>query len=199
MDGSALAFVEGIRRAGIVTLDTPRAMLRVTRRVEVGEGGARASFEPAARLEIDFEIAFPDAAIGVQRFVFTPAEGRFEAELAMCRTFCRRAEVEWMRDRGLIRGGSLDNAVVVEGGQVLTPGGFRVERECARHKVLDALGDLALAGLPILGRYTGVRAGHALTNRLLRRLFAEPGAVEHVAAPAPVRRRVPAEAFELSL
>ena len=101
--------------------------------------------------------------------------GAFVHELADCRTFCRRVEVETMQANGLALGGSLDNAVVVEGDRVLNPGGLRRSDECVRHKMLDALGDLALAGAPILGAYRGVRAGHGATNRLLRRLFATAG------------------------
>ena len=94
--------------------------------------------------------------------------GAFVHELADCRTFCRRQDVETMQANGLALGGSLDNAVVVDGERVLNPGGFRRSDECVRHKMLDALGDLALAGAPILGAYRGVRAGHGATNKLLR-------------------------------
>ena len=104
------------------------------------------------------------------------ANGAFVRELSDSRTFCRNAEVVAMRERGLALGGTLDNAVVFEGDKVLSPGGLRHADEPVRHKMLDALGDLALAGGPILGRYTGIRAGHALTNRLLRALFADPSA-----------------------
>jgi UDP-3-O-[3-hydroxymyristoyl] N-acetylglucosamine deacetylase len=97
-------------------------------------------------------------------------------ELCDSRTFCRSADVEAMRANGLALGGTLENAVVVEGNRILSPGGLRHRDEAVRHKMLDALGDLALAGAPILGRYRGERAGHALTNRLLRALFARPGA-----------------------
>jgi UDP-3-O-[3-hydroxymyristoyl] N-acetylglucosamine deacetylase len=97
-------------------------------------------------------------------------------ELSDSRTFCRNEDVIAMRARGLALGGTFDNAVVFEGDKVLSPGGLRHADEPVRHKMLDALGDLALAGAPILGRYTGVRAGHAMTNRLLRALFAQPDA-----------------------
>jgi UDP-3-O-[3-hydroxymyristoyl] N-acetylglucosamine deacetylase len=96
-----------------------------------------------------------------------------------------------MRDRGLALGGSYENAVVVDGDRVLSPGGFRHADEAVRHKMLDALGDLALAGAPILGRYTGNRAGHAMTNRLLRALFARPGAVRLITCDAARQRLLP--------
>ena len=117
--------------------------------------------------------------------------GAFVHELADCRTFCRRDEVEAMQANGLALGGSLDNAVVVDGGAVLNPGGFRRTDECVRHKMLDAVGDLALAGAPILGAYKGVRAGHGATNRLLRRLFATPGAWERVTLDVEQARHLP--------
>ena len=104
------------------------------------------------------------------------ANGAFVRELSDSRTFCRNSDVIAMRERGLALGGTLENAVVFEGAKVLSPGGLRHADEPVRHKMLDALGDLALAGAPILGRYTGVRAGHAMTNKLLRALFAQPDA-----------------------
>lgn len=180
MDGSARRFVQEILRAGLRSLDAPLRALRVLSRVEVAHGDAMAALEPADMLEIDYEIAFPDRAIGRQHRLFRAAPGAFEAELADSRTFCRRVEVEAMQSRGLALGGTLENAIVVEGGAVLNPEGFRHPDECVRHKMLDALGDLALAGAPILGRYVGRRAGHAVTNRLLHKLFRTEGAVEMV-------------------
>jgi UDP-3-O-[3-hydroxymyristoyl] N-acetylglucosamine deacetylase len=140
-------------------------------------------------LSIDFEIDFPDAAIGRQHRRLTLRPGAFERELAAARTFCRRTDVEAMRSRGLALGGSLSNAVVVDGGRVLSPGGLRWSDEMVRHKMLDAVGDLALAGLPIHGRYVGLRSGHRLTNRLLRALFAEPAAWRIAGEEVPAGRR----------
>ena len=120
--------------------------------------------------------------------------GAFVHELADCRTFCRRSDVETMQANGLALGGSLDNAIVVEGEKVLNPGGLRRSDEFVRHKMLDALGDLALAGAPILGAYRGVKAGHGATNRLLRKLFATPGAFEIVTLDAEAARSCPARA-----
>jgi UDP-3-O-[3-hydroxymyristoyl] N-acetylglucosamine deacetylase len=108
------------------------------------------------------------------------ANGAFVRELSDSRTFCRQQDVDAMRARGLALGGTLDNAVVFEGDRVLSPGGLRHRDEPVRHKMLDAMGDLALAGGPILGRYVGIRAGHALTNRLLREVFARSEAWEMV-------------------
>ncbi|HPG21629.1 MAG TPA: UDP-3-O-acyl-N-acetylglucosamine deacetylase [Amaricoccus sp.] len=191
MDGSSLRFVQAILRAGLRGLGGPQRAIRVLAPVRVVEGDARAELAPAQTLSIDFEIDFPDAAIGRQSRAMAMVNGAFVHELSDCRTFCRRVEVEAMRASGLALGGSLDNAVVVEGDRVLNPGGFRRVDECVRHKMLDAVGDLALAGAPILGAYRGVRAGHGLTNRLLRRLFATEGAWEEVVIDAATARRLP--------
>jgi UDP-3-O-[3-hydroxymyristoyl] N-acetylglucosamine deacetylase len=176
LDGSAAPFVSGFLDAGIVAQGAPVRAIRVLKAIEVREGEAVARLEPSDMLEIAFQIDFAEAAIGRQDKVLNMANGAFVRELSDSRTFCRNAEVVAMRERGLALGGTLDNAVVFEGDKVLSPGGLRYADEPVRHKMLDALGDLALAGGPILGRYTGIRAGHALTNRLLRALFADPTA-----------------------
>lgn len=176
LDGSAQPFVKGILSRGIRTLNAPVRALRILAPVEVREGDAWARLEPADMLEIDFRIDFTDRAIGRQEKTLNMANGAFVRELCDSRTFCRRADVEAMRANGLALGGTYDNAVVVDGDRVLSPGGLRHADEAVRHKMLDALGDLALAGAPILGRYTGNRAGHALTNQLLRALFRQPEA-----------------------
>ena len=176
LDGSAAPFVSGFLDVGIVAQGAPVRAIRVLKAIEVREGEAVARLEPSDMLEIAFQIDFAEAAIGRQDKVLNMANGAFVRELSDSRTFCRNAEVVAMRERGLALGGTLENAVVFEGDKVLSPGGLRYADEPVRHKMLDALGDLALAGGPILGRYTGIRAGHALTNRLLRALFADPTA-----------------------
>jgi UDP-3-O-[3-hydroxymyristoyl] N-acetylglucosamine deacetylase len=176
LDGSALSYVAGFLRAGIEQLDHPIRAIRVLKPVEVSDGEATARLDPAEMLEIDFSIDFADAAIGSQTRRLNMANGAFVRELSDSRTFCRQSDVDAMRELGLALGGTLENAVVFDGDRVLSPGGLRHVDEPVRHKMLDAVGDLALAGGPILGRYTGARAGHALTNRLLRALFADPTA-----------------------
>lgn len=176
LDGSAAPFVAGLLAAGVVGLDAPSRAIRILKCVEVCEGEAVARLEPSDMLEIDFSIDFADAAIGRQEKSLNLANGAFVRELSDSRTFCRQSDVDAMRANGLALGGTLENAVVFEGDRVLSPGGLRHEDEPVRHKMLDAVGDLSLAGAPILGRYTGIRAGHALTNRLLRALFADPTA-----------------------
>lgn len=191
MDGSSWRFVQAILRAGLAPVAGPRKAIRVLKPVRDEQGDVVAELAPADTLSIDFAIDFPDAAIGRQEKAMSMVNGAFVHELADCRTFCRRADVEAMQAHGLALGGSLDNAVVVEGDKVLNPGGFRRTDECVRHKMLDALGDLALAGAPILGAYRGVRAGHGATNRLLRRLFATPGAWEEITLDAEAASLLP--------
>jgi UDP-3-O-[3-hydroxymyristoyl] N-acetylglucosamine deacetylase len=191
LDGSSLAFVAGFLAAGIEEQDAPIRAIRVLKTVEVQDGDAVARLEPADMLEIDFSIDFADAAIGVQSRVLNMANGAFVRELSDSRTFCRQSDVDQMRANGLALGGTLENAVVIDGDRVLSPGGLRHSDEPVRHKMLDALGDLALAGGPILGRYTGIRAGHALTNRLLRALFADPSAFQLVNCSPQTHGKLP--------
>lgn len=193
LDGSAAPFVAAFMARGLQQLDAPVRALQILETVEVSDGAARARLSPADTLEIDFHIHFADAAIGLQEKTLNMANGAFVRELCDSRTFCRRADVEMMQANGLALGGTLDNAVVVDGAQVLSPGGFRHADEAVRHKMLDAMGDLALAGGPILGHYTGERAGHSLTNELLRRLFASPGAVRPLLCDAETAARLPGQ------
>jgi UDP-3-O-[3-hydroxymyristoyl] N-acetylglucosamine deacetylase len=176
LDGSAAPFVRAFLAAGIQSQAAPIHAIEILRDITVVEGDSHATLSPAAGLEMDFTIDFEDAAIGRQRRVANLANGRFVREFCDSRTFCRKADVDAMWAAGLALGGTYENAVVVDGDTVLSPGGLRHTDEAVRHKMLDALGDLALAGAPILGRYTGVRAGHMLTNQLLRALFANPDA-----------------------
>lgn len=176
LDGSAVPFVAALLAVGIQQQDAPVRAIRVLKTVEVRDGEALARLEPADMLEIDFRIEFTERAIGRQSHRLNMANGAFVRELSDSRTFCRQSDVDEMRAKGLALGGTLHNAVVFDGDKILSPGGLRYRDEPVRHKMLDALGDLSLAGAPLLARYTGIKAGHALTNRLLRTLFATPGA-----------------------
>lgn len=191
LDGSAAMFVQGILSKGIRHLNAPVRAFRILETVEVRDGDAVARIEPSDTLVIDFEIDFDDAAIGRQAKHLNMANGAFVRELSDSRTFCRQVDIDVMRANGLARGGNYLNAVVVDGDRVLSPGGLRHVDEAVRHKMLDALGDLALAGAPILGRYTGNRAGHALTNRLLRALFANPEAYRITECGSECRGNLP--------
>ncbi|NOX39221.1 MAG: UDP-3-O-acyl-N-acetylglucosamine deacetylase [Alphaproteobacteria bacterium] len=191
MDGSSDRFVRELLSVGVQKLNAPVRVIRILEKVEIEAGGVKVSIEPCDNLEIEFSIDFPDAAIGQQSKSLNMANGAFVRELRDSRTFCRKADVDWMLSQGLGLGGNLENALVVDGDQVLTPGGMRHADECVRHKMLDALGDLALAGAPIIGRYSGVRAGHAATNALLRKLFANPMAYEMVTCDAETSNKLP--------
>ena len=176
MDGSAEPFVQMIDHAGRRRQEASRMVLEVLAPVEVTQGDKRAALTPAPRLELAFEIAFESPAIGRQSVDLTLDEASFRAELADCRTFGFLHEVEALRRAGLARGGSLDNAVVVDGDRVLNPEGLRRPDEFVRHKALDALGDLYLLGAPLAARFEGRYAGHALNNALARELLARPAA-----------------------
>ena len=191
LDGSSDAFVRGILSRGVRVLDRPVEALRILRPVSVARGDAWARLTPHDTLMIEFGIEFEDAAIGVQKKTLNMSNGSFVRELSTSRTFCRKADVDTMRANGLALGGTLENAVVVDGDNVLSPGGLRHADEAVRHKMLDALGDLALAGAPILAHYQGMRAGHALTNDLLHALFSDPANYEWVKCDAEMAQRLP--------
>ena len=197
LDGSSVTFAQSFLNAGVQTLGAPLQAIRILNDIEVTVDGATASLSPSDALEIDFSIDFADGAIGRQRKHLNLRNGTFVRELSDSRTFCRQSDVDAMRSNGLALGGTLTNAVVVDGDAVLSPGGFRHADEAVRHKMLDALGDLSLAGHPILGRYTGVRAGHAITNRLLRALFADPSAFEVVTCTPEMTSGLPGAGVEV--
>ena len=176
MDGSAVVFVRAFMRAGIRDLGVPWRAIRLLEPVCVRMVGKSAELAPAPRFEMDFSVSFADPAIGRQSRHLVLTGGAIVSELSDSRTFGSLADVEMLRRSGLGRGGGLENAVIVDRGRILNPGGLRHPDEFVRHKMLDAVGDLALAGAPIIGRYTGVRAGHEITNLLLRKLFARPEA-----------------------
>jgi UDP-3-O-[3-hydroxymyristoyl] N-acetylglucosamine deacetylase len=193
-DGSAAPFVFLIDCAGVVDLPVAREMIEVLRPVLVNDGAASASFEPLPAggswvgLDIAMSIDFAAEAIGRQSFDLRLSEAGFRAEVAAARTFVEAQEVERLQAAGLALGGSLDNAVVVDGGDVLNPAGLRFQDEFVRHKVLDAVGDLALAGAAIIGRFRGYRSGHRTNNLLLRALLSDPAAFRIITAGGLVSR-----------
>jgi UDP-3-O-[3-hydroxymyristoyl] N-acetylglucosamine deacetylase len=169
-----------IDQAGRRTQDAPRRYIEVLERVEVSAGDKIAAVAPlsAARpgLEVEFEIAFASRAIGRQRLALRVDEQAFRRELAPARTFGFVHEVEALRARGLAQAGGLENAIVVDGDRILNPEGLRFADEFVRHKALDAVGDLYVLGAPLIGRFEGRYAGHALNNGLVRALAATPSA-----------------------
>ncbi len=171
MDGSAAPFVFLIECAGTVKLAAPRRALRIIEPVSIGDSDRSASLAAGDGFSINFEIDFDSPAVSRQEWFVDVTEQSFKREIARARTFGFLHEVDELRARGLARGGSLDNAIVISGEEIINDGGLRFQNEFVRHKVLDSIGDLYLAGAPILGHFYGVRSGHALTLRLLRALF----------------------------
>ena len=204
LDGSAASFVFLLQSAGIALQDAPKRFLRVLRAIEVreGEGAALkwARLEPHEGYTLGFEIEFDHPVVSEtgQRFIFDMGSGKYKNEIARARTFGFTKEVEMMRSRGLALGGSLDNAVVVDEFKVLNSGGLRYDDEFVKHKILDAIGDLVLAGQPLLAAYRAFKSGHALNNRLVRALLADRSAWEIVTfddeatAPAGLAELAPA-------
>jgi len=178
MDGSAAPFLFLIDCAGLCDTLAPRRVIEVTAPIQIGDDTRSAQLLPhdGPGLVIDFAIDFTCGAIGAQRFRGAADRAAFKRDMARARTFGRLEDVEAMRAAGLGLGGGFENAIVVDGDKVLNPGGLRFEDEFVRHKALDAVGDLALAGAPISALYVGDKAGHALNNQVLRALFAAPQA-----------------------
>lgn len=186
-DGSAADFAAAIDAAGLAKLDAPRRYLEILEPVEIAAPGKRAALVPADGFEMSVEIIFESAAIGRQTLDVAVDPDSFRREIASACTFGFLAEVEQLRAAGLGRGASLENTIVVDGDAVMNPETLRRPDDFVRHKALDALGDLALAGHPIRGRYEASCAGHALNNQLVRALLDRPAAWRlTTAAPATV-------------
>jgi UDP-3-O-[3-hydroxymyristoyl] N-acetylglucosamine deacetylase len=185
LDGSASPFVFLIDCAGLVEQATTRRVIEVLRAVRVEDGESFVELRPALSrgFEMAVSIAFDASAIGRQAFSLRVDEAAFRHNLASARTFAMSADIAGLQAAGLARGGNLGNAVVVDGARVLNPGGLRMTDEFVRHKMLDIVGDLALAGAPLQARVVAHRPGHSLNNRLLRALFADPTAWAWADAP----------------
>jgi len=176
MDGSSEPFVFLVECAGVVEQEAPRRVIRVLKSVVVEHEGSRVELHPSDRFGVDIEIDFNSEAISQQRLALRVVNGAFSKELASARTFGFLHEVEAMRSAGLAKGGSLENAIVVSGNKILNEDGLRFDDEFVRHKALDAVGDMYLAGGQIVGAFVGYRCGHALNNKLLHALFADQDA-----------------------
>ena len=186
MDGSAAPFVARIDEIGTVAQAAPRRGIKILKEVIVEEEGKRVRLSPAQGSVFGGQIEFSNAVIGKQFFETRLVNGNFRHDLAEARTFGFLKDVEAMRAMGLARGGSLDNSIVLDEGRVMNKEGLRFHNEFIRHKLLDAVGDLLLAGGPIIGAYEGYKSGHALNNRLVRALLADAEAWEEVTFTDPV-------------
>ncbi len=179
LDGSAMPFVERFDEVGTLEQDAPRRSIRVLKEVSVEHDGKRVTLMPSEESEFSGEINFDHDDIGRQTFSTRLINGNFKHDIAQARTFGFLHEVEYMRSRGLALGGSMDNAIVLSPEAVMNPEGLRYNDEFIRHKLLDAIGDLYLAGGVILGAYDGVKAGHMMNNKILHALFADPSNWEY--------------------
>ncbi len=182
MDGSAASFLFLIQSAGISVQNAPKKFIKIKKVVEVIEGDKLARLEPFFGFKLDFTIDFKHPALDKtgQRCIIDFNETSYAKEIGRARTFGFAHEVEALREMGLARGGSLDNAIVLDEHRILNNEELRYEDEFVRHKILDAIGDLYLAGYPIIGAYVAEKSGHALNNLLLRQLFKEPDSYEIV-------------------
>jgi UDP-3-O-[3-hydroxymyristoyl] N-acetylglucosamine deacetylase len=176
MDGSAAPFLTLIDRIGTVAQDLPRRAIKILKPIEIEDQGATAALLPDHGFSMSFEIEFEHPLISFQDMMVTFEADTFRSELSRARTFGMLDDVEPLRAAGLVQGGSLENAIVISGDRVLNRGGLRYADEFVRHKLLDAYGDLYLAGGPIIGHFRGSRSGHAHTRALLAALFADPEA-----------------------
>lgn len=183
MDGSAGAFVAAIDGVGIRELHQPRKFIKVLRPIRVVEGDCWGELRPHSSFHLDVEIDFPSPLIGRQRYALEMNSGAFRNELARARTFGFMRDVESLWKAGLALGASLDNTIALGDDRVMNPEGLRYPQEFVRHKALDAVGDMALAGAPILGSYRSVRGGHRLNAYVLKQLFADAEAWTMVRAP----------------
>lgn len=198
MDGSAMPFVEAIESVGIKKQNAPKRYIHVLKEVSVIDGGKRVTLKPDTLSRFTGEIEFDHEDIGLQRFETCLVNGNFKHDIAEARTFGFYHEAEWLRSQGLGLGGSLDNAIILNDEGVMNPSGLRFTNEFIRHKLLDAIGDLYLAGAPILGLYDGVKAGHAINNAILHKLFSSDENWEYADATIPAQNTQTEKALEVA-
>ena len=181
MDGSSDPFVALVREAGIHELRAVRRFLMLRKHVTVGEGDKLARLSPArGKFSVSYTVDFQHPLISDQNYKLEMNDRSFQKEICRARTFGFKRDVERLHRAGLARGGSLENAVVVDDFNILNPEGLRFPDEFVRHKILDAIGDLALLGMPLIGHFTAVKSGHSLNHQLVRKVLAERDACEVV-------------------
>jgi len=180
MDGSSMPFITAIEEVGLKELNAPKKAIRILKEVTVEKDGKTVTLSPSSVSSFTGNIEFDHPSIGSQHFATQLVNGDFKHDIAEARTFGFLHEVEYLRANGLALGGSLDNAIVLDENRVLNSTGLRFSDEFIRHKILDAIGDLYLAGASILGAYDGYKAGHEMNNLILHALFADDSAWEYV-------------------
>jgi len=174
MDGSAAPFAYLVKTAGVRVQDTPKSFVVIKRPVTVMEGDKEATFAPANRFKVSATIDFKHPLISDQSFELEFSDRCFAREIARARTFCFLRDVEMLKKMGLARGGSLDNAIVVDEFSILNPDGLRFADEFVRHKILDAIGDTSLFGRPVIGHLKVFKTGHALNQKLVQKVLSDP-------------------------
>lgn len=192
MDGSAAAFVAAIDEAGIRELAAPRKYIKIVKPIRVEDGSSWGEIAPHSGFQLDVEIDFESPVIGRQRMRLDLSPGTYRNELSRARTFGFMRDVEKLWKAGLALGSSLENTIAIGDDRVINAEGLRYPQEFVRHKMLDAVGDLALAGAPLLGTYRSVRGGHRLNASVLQAVFADPDAWTYVHAPR-VRDGIPVD------
>ena len=188
MDGSAGPFVAMIEQAGTKVQNAPRRMIRVDKRIVVGDHEKSLSLTPAQNFSLSFEIDFDSSNLSQQKLAIHIDNDAFKSDIAGARTFGFAHEVDQLRSAGLALGGSLENAIVIDGDHVLNEEGLRYQDEFVRHKILDCIGDLYLAGAPIIGHVHGARSGHGLNHALLEALFDDEDAWTYVGLQSDERQ-----------
>ncbi len=183
MDGSAMPFVEAIERVGLKAQNQPRRVIKVLKNISVEDNGKYVHLTPHSHSAFAGEIEFDHADIGYQRFETKLVNGNFKHDIASARTFGFFHEAQYLRSQGLGLGGSLDNAIILDDDGIMNSEGLRFDNEFIRHKLLDAIGDLYLAGGQIIGLYDGIKSGHAMNNAILRELFSCDDNWEYVYLP----------------
>ena len=189
MDGSSAPFVEAIDEVGLRELPAPRRFIKVLRPVRVEEGESWGELLPHSGFHMDVEINFPSPVIGRQRLSFEMSPGVFRNEICRARTFGFMSDVERLWKAGLALGANLNNTIAIGDDKIMNREGLRYPQEFVRHKMLDAVGDLSLAGQPLLAAYRSVRGGHRLNSLVVKALLADPDAWTMVQAPRPIERR----------
>ncbi|NPA04024.1 MAG: UDP-3-O-acyl-N-acetylglucosamine deacetylase [Epsilonproteobacteria bacterium] len=189
MDGSAIAFCMLLNEAQTLEQEAPKRILKIKREVKVTQGEKFVALKPYEGLQFDFTIQFSHPVIGKEKFNFEFTKEGFLQEIARARTFGFLHEVQYLRSQGLALGGSLENAIVLDDKKILNPEGLRYEDEFVRHKILDAIGDLSLLGMAIMGRYEAFAGSHHLNHLLTLELLKSKDAFEVIEAPAQYSQR----------
>ena len=197
MDGSALPFVEAIREVGLCKQRARRLYARINKSLEIVDGAKRIAIHPAERFRVTYSIDFSHPLIGAQSLDFVNGEGMYESEVAPARTFGFLTEVEMLLKSGLVKGGSLENVVVLDKNRVMNPEGLRFPDEFCRHKILDLLGDISLLGHPLIGHVVADRAGHAMHAQLVSQLVSQRDYWALVPTPEAEQRASISPAAEL--